>query len=245
MMSTVMDPAGIQSPSGQLKVQLLGVGYGGSEVVSGLYATQELPGVGYYCLDTDLQYLEERCAVPDQIWLGSPVAGIPGTLGDPDNGRKAAESSAERIRTVVAGTDLVILIATLGGGTGTGATPVIGSLAKEAGAVVVGVVTTPFAFEARDRIRNAEEARRQLESSVDVLVSISLAELLEQGRLANGTYTCDDAVGVAHLVVVYSVDMIIHDPSTLKSAGPLPKHFDFVLGIGGPAVTLVDHRRQQ
>ena len=136
-----------------------------------------LRGVEYVACNTDLQALR-LAGAPLKLQIGSRLTKGLGAGADPDVGRNAALEDQEKLAQVVKGADMVFLAAGLGGGTGSGAGPIIAKLAAEAGALTVAVVTKPFDFEGKKRMRQAERAARELRDHVDTLITIPNQRLL-------------------------------------------------------------------
>ena len=134
-------------------------------------------GVEYFACNTDLQALR-KCAAPNKLQIGGRLTKGLGAGADPDVGRNAALEDQDRLAQAVAGADMVFLAMGLGGGTGSGAGPIIAKLAAEAGALAVAVVTKPFEFEGKKRMRQAERASRELRDHVDTLITIPNQRLL-------------------------------------------------------------------
>lgn len=158
------------------KILVVGVGGGGGNAVNTMI-NAGLDGVEFVSGNTDLQALEANLA-PTKLQLGDHLTRGLGAGANPEVGRKAAEESMEVIADTVASADMVFVTAGMGGGTGTGAAPVIARIARECGALTVGVVTKPFTFEGRQRLRKAEEGIRALEEAVDTLIVIPNNRLL-------------------------------------------------------------------
>ncbi len=156
--------------TGERTVRVVGVGGAGGNAVDDLIDAR-VPGVAYVAINTDGQVLEDSMA-RRRIRIGDAVTRGLGTGGDPELGRAAAEEDAEAIRLALEGADLVFIAAGLGGGTGSGAGPVIAAAAKEAGALTVGVVTLPFAFEGPQRRSIAEASAAEMQANVDTLLVI-------------------------------------------------------------------------
>lgn len=159
------------------KIKVVGVGGGGSNAVGRMMA-EGLTGVEFHILNTDVQALQAS-AVPNKLALGSRITSGLGAGSDPEIGRQAALEDTERIIEILEGSDMVFVTAGLGGGTGTGAAPVVASLAKELNALTVAVVTKPFGFEGPRRMRQAEKGLAELASTVDTVISIPNNRLLE------------------------------------------------------------------
>lgn len=151
-------------------VRVIGVGGAGSNAVDRMLE-QRLGAVDLVACNTDSQALR-RSRAPRKVRIGRSVTAGLGSGGDPEIGRTSAEEDATRIADALAGADLVFVTAGLGGGTGSGAAPVVARLAKEQGSLTIGVVTKPFTFEGTTRQRIADEAARQLIAEVDALIVI-------------------------------------------------------------------------
>jgi len=148
----------------------------GSNAVNRMIAAG-IKGVDFIVANTDLQALNHSDA-PQKIGIGQKLTGGLGAGGKPDIGEEAAEEDVETIANVLKGSDMVFVTAGMGGGTGTGAAPVIARIAREAGALTVGVVTKPFAFEGKKKMRLAEEGIEKLHAAVDTLIVIPNQHLL-------------------------------------------------------------------
>mgnify|MGYP002619899090 FL=1 len=159
------------------KIKVIGVGGGGSNAVGRMMA-EGLSGVEFHIMNTDVQALQAS-AVPNKLALGMRVTNGLGAGADPDVGRRAALEETERIIEILEGSDMVFVTAGLGGGTGTGAAPVVASLAKELNALTVAVVTRPFGFEGPRRMKQAEKGLAELAATVDTVISIPNDRLLE------------------------------------------------------------------
>lgn len=158
------------------RIKVVGVGGGGCNAVNTMIRSG-LSGVEYIVANTDAQALSISLA-QTKIQLGGNVTKGLGAGANPEIGKKAALEDYEKISEVLKGADMVFITAGMGGGTGTGAAPVIAKLAKELGALTVGVVTKPFVFEGKKRFKQAEEGIRNLEESVDSLITIPNQRLL-------------------------------------------------------------------
>jgi cell division protein FtsZ len=159
------------------KIRVFGVGGGGSNAVARML-NEGLSGVEFCVLNTDVQALSAS-PVPNQLAIGSKVTGGLGAGSDPLVGRQAALEDTEKIIDLLEGADMVFVTAGLGGGTGTGAAPVVASLAKELGALTVAVVTKPFAFEGPKRRKQADLGLGELASVVDTVITIPNDQLLD------------------------------------------------------------------
>lgn len=158
------------------KIIVIGLGGGGGNAVEHMMS-ERIEGVDFVCANTDAQTLG-RSGARIVIQLGEEITKGLGAGADPKIGREAAEEARDRIREVLAGADMVFLTAGMGGGTGTGAAPVVAQIAKEMGILTVAVVTKPFAFEGRKRMEVAEEGIKQLSQFVDSLITIPNNKLL-------------------------------------------------------------------
>src|SRR5438105_5838332 len=168
---------GYASLEGAARIVVLGVGGGGSNAVNRMIQSG-VRGVEFIAINTDTQALA-RCEAPTRLHIGEKLTRGLGAGGNPNTGEKAAEESAEEIAQMVRNADMVFIAAGMGGGTGTGAAPVIAQISKEQGALTVGVVTKPFTFEGRQRAKNADEGIMQLRERVDTLITIPNDRLLE------------------------------------------------------------------
>src|SRR3981081_1406666 len=168
---------GYASLEGAARIVVLGVGGGGSNAVNRMIQSG-VRGVDFVAIKTDMQALT-RSEAPTRIHIGEKLTRGLGAGGTPNVGEKAAEESAEQIADIVRDADMVFIAAGMGGGTGTGAAPIIAQISKDMGALTVGVVTKPFTFEGRQRAKNAEEGIAQLKERVDTLITIPNDRLLE------------------------------------------------------------------
>src|ERR1700683_1793670 len=159
------------------RIRVFGVGGGGSNAVARML-NEGLAGVEVCVLNTDVQ-ARAASPVPNQLAIGSKITHGLGAGSNPSVGRQAALEDTERIIDLLEGADMVFVTAGLGGGTGTGAAPVVASLAKELGALTVAVVTKPFSFEGSKRRKQAEEGLAELASVVDTVITIPHDRLLE------------------------------------------------------------------
>jgi cell division protein FtsZ len=158
------------------RIKVVGVGGGGCNAVARM-VQEGLDGVEFYAMNTDLQALT-ACAAPNKLQLGAKMTTGLGAGSNPEIGRQAALENTDHIVEMLQGADMVFVTAGLGGGTGTGAAPVVAALAKELDALTVAVVTKPFGFEGSRRMRVAEEGIRKLASTVDTVISIPNDRLL-------------------------------------------------------------------
>jgi len=158
------------------RIKVVGVGGGGGNAISRMMAAG-VQGVEFIAINTDRQALRDNKA-PTRIQIGEKLTKGLGAGANPEVGRKAANEDSTRIAEAIQGTDLLFITAGLGGGTGTGAAPVIANIAKEMGILTVGVVTKPFAFEGQRRMRQAEEGLKEMRDNVDTLITIPNMRLL-------------------------------------------------------------------
>ena len=158
------------------KIKVIGVGGGGGNAVNRMIQAR-VEGVEFIAANTDVQALQ-ACQAPVKLQLGVKLTSGLGAGANPDVGRRAALEDSDKIIEALEGADMVFVTAGLGGGTGTGAAPVIASLASEMGALTVAVVTRPFAFEGKRRMKQAEKGMAELLESVDTMIVIPNEKLL-------------------------------------------------------------------
>jgi cell division protein FtsZ len=191
------------------KIKVIGIGGGGGNAVNRMIDAN-LRGIEFIAANTDVQALR-KCRAEKKLQLGSVLTKGLGAGADPEVGRKSALEDTEKILQVLDGADMIFLTAGLGGGTGGGAAPILASLAAEIGALTVAVVTKPFSFEGRRRMRHAEQAVEELRSSVDTLITIPNERLLsfvERGTpLSEAFRIADDVLrqavqGISDLITV-------------------------------------------
>ncbi|MEO8275569.1 MAG: cell division protein FtsZ [Thermoanaerobaculia bacterium] len=191
------------------KIKVIGVGGGGGNAVNRMIAAN-LRGIEFIAGNTDLQALA-KCKAPLKLQLGKGITRGLGAGADPEIGRKAALEDTDKILEMLDGADMIFLTAGMGGGTGTGALPILASLAAEIGALTVAVVTKPFGFEGRRRMQLAERGIEELRDSVDTLITIPNERLLsfvERGTpLAEAFRIADDVLrqavqGISDLITV-------------------------------------------
>jgi cell division protein FtsZ len=204
------------------RIKVLGVGGGGCNAVARMVA-EGLEGVEFYAMNTDIQALA-ACDVPNKLQLGAKVTKGLGAGSNPEIGRQAALENTDRIVELLQGADMVFVTAGLGGGTGTGAAPVIASLAKELDALTVAVVTKPFGFEGPRRMRMAEEGLGRLAGIVDTVIAIPndrLLKLVPKGTsFFNSFKTADDLLrqavqGISDIII--TPGLINRDFSDVKA----------------------------
>ena len=197
-----------QSNGVNARIKVIGIGGGGGNAVNTMIGGK-LSGVDFMVANTDAQSLEASLA-PVRIQLGGMVTKGLGAGANPEIGRRAALEDQEKIRDFLEGSDMIFITAGMGGGTGTGGAPVIARVAREVGALTVGVVTKPFIFEGKKRMRQAEEGIEELKQSVDTLIVIPNQRLLS---IAAKTTTMLEAFHKADDVLLQAVrgisDLII------------------------------------
>ncbi|MEE8519667.1 MAG: cell division protein FtsZ [Dehalococcoidia bacterium] len=214
---------------GVARIKVIGIGGGGSNAVARMYR-QRIVGVEYVTINTDAQHLL-HLDVPVKQRIGDRLTRGLGVGGDPQLGREAAEESREELYDMLKGTDMVFIACGMGGGTGTGAAPVIAAIAQETGALTIAAVTKPFSFEGRRRAQQAEEGIAQLRTCVDTLILIPNDRLSaisdEQMTAENAFRIADDVLrqgvqSIAELVTVPGeINLDFADVRTVMSgAGP-------------------------
>ena len=160
------------------RIKVIGVGGGGSNAVRRMIEA-ELAGVEFYVVNTDVQALR-ACHNASRVQIGANTTAGLGAGANPDAGRRAAEESKENLRSIVEDADMVFVTAGMGGGTGTGAAPIIAGLAKETEALTIGVVTRPFTFEGRQRAIQAETGVNEMRENTDSVIVIPNQRLIEE-----------------------------------------------------------------
>jgi len=194
------------------RIKVIGVGGGGGNAVNTMIASG-LPGVEFLTANTDMQSLGASLAAT-KIQLGAQLTKGLGAGANPEVGRQAALEDSEVLRDQLAGADMVFITAGMGGGTGTGGAPVVARIAKELGALTVAVVTKPFQFEGKKRMRQAEEGMRDLKDAVDTLIAIPNQRLMSvAGRNTSLLETfkkADDVLlhavrGISELITVHGL----------------------------------------
>ena len=199
----------VEQPSlNNARIKVIGIGGGGGNAINTMIGAN-LTGVDFMVANTDAQSLEKSQA-PVRIQLGAMVTKGLGAGANPDVGRRAALEDQEKIKEYLSGADMIFITAGMGGGTGTGGAPVIARLAREVGALTVGVVTKPFIFEGKKRMRQSEEGIEELKANVDTLIVIPNQRLLS---IAAKTTTMLEAFHKADDVLLQAVrgisDLII------------------------------------
>ncbi|MDR1444760.1 MAG: cell division protein FtsZ [Treponema sp.] len=217
-------------------IKVIGAGGGGTNAVNRMIECG-LKGVEFISVNTDLQDLAEKSMAPVKLQIGQKLTGGRGAGGNPDKGEKAANEDFDLIREHVKGADMVFVTAGMGGGTGTGAAPVIAKAAREEGALTVGVVTKPFNFEGAYKMTLAEEGIKKLRDAVDTLITIPNQQLLNmvdrKTPLVQSYLIADDVLrqgvqGISDLITqpgLVNIDFADVE-STMKNQG------DALMGIG-------------
>lgn len=182
------------------KIKVIGIGGGGSNAVSSMVASKKIHGVEFIAVNTDSQALLKSNA-ETKIQIGDNYTRGLGAGADPEVGHDSAEESREKLKEAMFDTDMIFITAGMGGGTGTGASPVVAEIAKESGALTVAVVTKPFTFEGSRRMRAAEEGIENLRDYVDTLIVIPNQKLLDvvdkKMTLADSFKLADNVLGQA------------------------------------------------
>ncbi|NJR38902.1 MAG: cell division protein FtsZ [Leptolyngbyaceae cyanobacterium CSU_1_4] len=196
-------------PSSIAKIKVIGVGGGGCNAVNRMIAS-EVSGVEFWTINTDAQALTHASAV-NRLQIGQKLTRGLGAGGNPAIGQKAAEESRDEIAAALDHSDLVFITAGMGGGTGTGAAPIVAEIAKEVGALTVGVITRPFTFEGRRRTGQADDGVAALQSQVDTLIIIPNDKLLsvisEQTPVQEAFRVADDILrqgvqGISDIITI-------------------------------------------
>ena len=195
-------------------IKVIGVGGGGSNAVNRMIQAN-IRGIDFITINTDVQALK-RSVAPVRIQIGEQISRGLGVGGNPTIGQQAAEESRERIKEIMQGADMVFITAGMGGGTGTGAAPVIASIARTLGILTVGVVTKPFEFEHRIRLQQAEEGIKNLRNYTDTLIIIPNERLFtiidERTPIQDAFRIVDDVLRQA----VQSISDVITTPGEIN-----------------------------
>jgi cell division protein FtsZ len=186
------------------KIKVIGIGGGGCNAINSMISTQQIKGVDFIAVNCDAQALL-TCQAQIKVQIGEKLTKGLGAGADPEIGRMAAEESKEKIKEILTESDMVFLTAGMGGGTGTGATPIIAQIAKELGALTVSVVTKPFVFEGTRRMIVAEGGISGLKEQVDALIVIPNQRLLD---VIDKKMTLVEAFKVADSVLGHGVQGI-------------------------------------
>lgn len=185
------------------RIKVIGVGGAGGNTINTMIE-RGVEGVEFIAVNTDVQALSRNRSVT-RIQVGERLTGGRGAGGKPEVGRNAANEDKAKLEEALVGADLVFVCAGLGGGTGTGAAPIVARVAKEVGALVIAVVTKPFAFEANARMRNADQGIQELNDAVDARIVIPNDRLL---HLVEASTTFEDAFGMVDTVLYNGVKSI-------------------------------------
>jgi len=231
------------------KIKVIGIGGGGCNAITRM-VQEEIRGVEFIAMNTDAQALAITEA-PTRFQLGEKLTRGLGVGGDHMQGQKAAEESRDELREIVSGADMVFITGGMGGGTGTGAAPVVAEIAKQDGALTIAVVTKPFKFEGNNRCRVAEEGVVRLLSKVDTLIIIPndrLLDLCDQRTGVDSAFKLADDVlrhGVQAISEVITVPGLINldfadVKSVMKDAGPAWMS----IGVGSGKNRAVDAARE-
>jgi len=209
------------------RIKVVGVGGGGSNAVNRMIE-EGMAGIEFLAINTDAQALLLSNA-PTRVRIGDKLTRGLGAGGNPEQGQKAAEESAEDLYTVLRGTDMAFIAAGMGGGTGTGAAPIIAQIAKEVGALTIGVVTRPFTFEGAKRAAGAEAGIAKLKEQVDTLIVIPNDRLLQiadkKSSLQEAFRQADDVLrqgiqGISELITVPGlINLDFADVRTIMAEG--------------------------
>lgn len=209
------------------RIKVVGVGGGGCNAVNRMIE-EGLSGIEFIAINTDAQALIKSSA-PTRVRIGDKSTRGLGAGGDPKMGQAAAEESAEELYEVLKGSDMVFVTAGLGGGTGTGAAPVVAQIAKEIGALTIGVVTRPFGFEGAKRQKSAEDGAVRLKEHADTLIVIPNDRLLQivdkRASLTDAFKVADDVLrqgiqGISELITVPGlINLDFADVRTIMSEG--------------------------
>ena len=195
-------------------IRVIGVGGGGNNAINRMI-DENIAGVEFIGVNTDKQALN-LCSAPTLIQIGDKLTKGLGAGGQPEVGQKAAEESIEELTSAVKGADMVFVTCGMGGGTGTGAAPVVAQVAKDQGILTVGIVTKPFSFEAKTRMANALNGIERLKESVDTVIVIPNDKLLE---LVDRRASIKDALKKADEVLqqgVQGITDLINVPSLIN-----------------------------
>ena len=227
---------------GSAQIKVVGVGGGGGNAVNTMIAAG-LPGVDFIAANTDAQALRANLS-PIKLQLGEKLTRGLGAGGNPEMGRRAAQEDAERLVEHLTGADMIFITAGMGGGTGTGAAPVIAKVAKELGVLTVGVVTKPFMFEGKRRMKQAEEGLRELKASVDTLIAIPNQRLLSvAGRNSSILETFKKADDILLQAVRGISDLItVHGLINLDFADVRAIMSEMGMAMMGAAIALGENR---
>ncbi|MBI4336237.1 MAG: cell division protein FtsZ [Chloroflexi bacterium] len=231
-------------------ISVIGVGGGGCNAVMRMVKSKPVPGVHYICVNTDVKSLD-KVEGAQVIQIGDQLTRGLGAGGAPAVGEQAADSGRTAMKKALGRSDLVFLTAGMGGGTGTGAAPVAAELAKQAGALVVGVVTTPFSFEGSRRLETAHSGIAKLVGKVDNLIVIHNERLLKLFKhdvpMEEALRMADEAVMLGVLSVAQLVNVpgeINVDLADVRTIMKMPGHALMAIGEGQGPGSAVEAARQ-
>lgn len=221
----------VTNPPNQIEsfanIKVVGVGGGGCNAIDRMI-DEGLQGVDFIAINTDAQALMLSKA-PTRVRIGDKLTKGLGSGGNPETGRKAGEESAEELYAVMKGADMVFITSGMGGGTGTGSCPIVAQIAKEVGALTIGVVTRPFTFEGSRRIQSAESGIEKLKEQADTLIVIPNDRLLQivdkRANLQDAFRMADDVLrqgvqGISELITVPGlINLDFADVRTIMSEG--------------------------
>ena len=203
-----------EEAAGGARIKVIGVGGGGCNAVARLHR-EGMPGVEFCAMNTDAQALA-ACEVPSKLQLGPKITNGLGAGCNPEIGRQAALENTDKIVELLQGADMVFVSAGLGGGTGTGAAPVIASLAKELEALTIAVVTKPFSFEGARRMRLADHGLAKLASTVDTVIAIPNDRLLKLVPRGTGCFEACKLADDLLRQAVQGISDIINTPGIIN-----------------------------
>jgi len=212
------------------KIKVLGVGGGGNNAIDSMIASDQIKGVEFVAVNTDAQTLL-KCKAETKIQIGQKLTRGLGSGGNPKIGKEAAEESKDKLQELLFDSDMAFITCGMGGGTGTGASPIIAEVSKEAGALTVAVVTKPFLFEGTRRMVQADEGIDNLQDKVDTLIVVPNQRLMDtidknltlieafrmaDGVLSQGVQGISDLITTAGLINVDFADVksIMQDAGT-------------------------------
>ncbi len=209
------------------RIKVVGVGGGGCNAVNRMIA-EGIQGIEFIAVNTDSQALTQSLA-QTRVRIGDKTTRGLGAGGDPEIGRKAAEESADDLYNILKGSDMVFITAGMGGGTGTGSSPIISQIAREVNALTIGVVTRPFTFEGSHRMQSAELGIQNLKNQADTLIVIPNDRLLQivdkRSSLQDAFKVADDVLlqgiqGISELITVPGlINLDFADVRTIMSEG--------------------------
>jgi len=224
-----------EEPVGPPKIRVVGVGGGGVNAVNRMIEAQ-VSGVEFIALNTDAQSLQQSAA-PVTLQIGADITRGLGSGSDPERGRAAAMEDYDKIKTLLKGSDMIFITAGEGGGTGTGAAPIVARISQELGALTVGIVTKPFGFEGSRRLKAAEQGIEALSTDVDTLITVPNNKLLsvldKQTSMVEAFRAADDVLrqgvqGISDLITLPGlINLDFADVRTIMSEAG-----NALLGIG-------------